>query len=85
MSGDESQTAAVTLCREVFDDNSEPTDKGKRLCSLSHPHFIDYIPELLEYASKIGIDTNSEKHLLYIAREGLLAELPNGWKPWFVK
>ena len=56
-----------------------------RLCSLSHPHFIDYIPELLEYASKIGIDTNSEKHLLYIAREGLLAELPNGWKPWFVK
>lgn len=38
--------------------------------------------ELLEYAEKIGIDISKEKHLLYIAREGLLAELPNGWKPW---
>ena len=38
--------------------------------------------ELREYATKLGIDVETEKHLLYIAREGLLAELPPGWKPW---
>ena len=38
--------------------------------------------ELKEYARKLGIDIETEKHLLYIAREGLLAELPSGWKPW---
>ena len=38
--------------------------------------------ELNEYAAKLGIDVENEKHLLYIAREGLLAELPDGWRPW---
>ena len=42
---------------------------------------LNSVLELLEYAVKIGIDIDKEKHLLYIAREGLLAELPNGWKP----
>ena len=39
--------------------------------------------ELHEYAGRLGIDVEKEKHLLYIAREGLLAELPGGWKPWY--
>ena len=44
---------------------------------------IFYFPvELLEYAVRLGIDVNTEKHLLHIAREGLLAELPAGWRPW---
>ena len=38
--------------------------------------------ELLEYAGKIGINIETERHLLYLAREGLLAELPDDWKPW---
>ena len=38
--------------------------------------------ELVEYAVRLGIDVNTEPHLLYIAREGLLAELPEGWRPW---
>ena len=38
--------------------------------------------ELLEYARKLGIDVHTEKQLLHIAREGLLAELPEGWRPW---
>jgi len=41
-----------------------------------------YIPEVLEYAEKIGIDVTNEPHLLYIAKEGVLQELPPQWKPW---
>ena len=29
MSQTEDDPTVVTLCKEVFDDNSEPTDKGK--------------------------------------------------------
>merc|ERR1719192_2554818 len=39
--------------------------------------------ELFEYAKKIGIALPEERHLLPIAREGLLAGLPEGWKPCF--
>ena len=38
--------------------------------------------EILEYAEKIGIDVTNEPHLLYIAKEGVLQELPPQWKPW---
>ncbi|ESO89091.1 hypothetical protein LOTGIDRAFT_105990 [Lottia gigantea] len=37
--------------------------------------------EVLEYASIIGIDVQTESHLLYIAREGINAPLPENWKP----
>ena len=43
---------------------------------------FDNLIELHEYARKLGIDVTKEKNLLHIAREGLLAELPGGWKPW---
>ena len=41
-----------------------------------------YFPEITEYAKKIGIDIETEKHLLYIAREGIVQKLPPEWKPW---
>ena len=41
-----------------------------------------YFIELNEYATKLGIIVEKERHLLYIAREGLLAELPDDWRPW---
>ena len=44
--------------------------------------FVSNIAELEEYARKLGINVAEEKHLLHIAREGLLAELPGGWRPW---
>ena len=44
--------------------------------------FISFIAELEEYARKLGIHVAEEKHLLHIASEGLLAELPGGWRPW---
>ena len=40
------------------------------------------LPEVLEYARKIGIDPEKEPQLLYLAKEGLIRELPGEWKPW---
>ncbi|CAL7939829.1 unnamed protein product [Xylocopa violacea] len=39
--------------------------------------------EVLEYARRLGIDPDTEPHLLYLAREGLMAALPKGWLPCF--
>ena len=38
--------------------------------------------EEFEYARKIGINPEKEPQLLYLAKEGLLRELPGEWKPW---
>ena len=40
-------------------------------------------PEVYEYAQTVGIDTQKEPHLLWIAREGISAPLPEHWKPWY--
>ncbi|XP_065644764.1 centrosomal protein of 164 kDa isoform X6 [Hydra vulgaris] len=37
--------------------------------------------EVYEYAQVIGIDPLREPELLYIARQGIVAPLPNDWKP----
>nr|ANN83892.1 Cep164 [Patiria miniata] len=37
--------------------------------------------EIVEYAQVIGIDVDKEKDLMWIAREGISAPLPNDWKP----
>lgn len=42
------------------------------------------ILEIYEYARVIGIDPDREYDLLWIAREGINAPLPDHWKPWFV-
>ncbi|KAG5458215.1 MAG: hypothetical protein BJ554DRAFT_1606 [Olpidium bornovanus] len=39
-------------------------------------------PEIEEYAQFLGIDTAKERHLLWVAREGLKAPLPPDWRPW---
>ena len=44
-----------------------------------------YVPiaEIVEYATTvIGIDPDTEPHLMWIAREGISAPLPADWKPW---
>ena len=40
------------------------------------------VAEVQEYAAKLGIDQECEPHLLYLAREGILQELPSEWRPW---
>ncbi|XP_049842062.1 centrosomal protein of 164 kDa isoform X1 [Schistocerca gregaria] len=39
--------------------------------------------EVHDYAVKIGIDPDSEPHLLHLARDGLMQALPPGWKPCY--
>ena len=42
------------------------------------------LSDLHEYAEKIGIDLDTEKHLLYLAEDALHTKLPTNWKPWLV-
>ena len=44
----------------------------------------NFVLEIYEYARVIGIDPIGEPELLWIAREGINAPLPEHWKPWFV-
>ncbi|XP_015439557.1 PREDICTED: centrosomal protein of 164 kDa [Dufourea novaeangliae] len=39
--------------------------------------------EVLQYARRLGIDPDAEPHLMDLAREGLMAALPKGWRPCF--
>lgn len=41
-----------------------------------------FFSEIHDYALKIGINIENEPHLLYLARDGLMEALPQGWKPW---
>jgi centrosomal protein CEP164 len=46
---------------------------------------VNYEPteeELLEYATWLGMNLPEESELLWVAREGLKAPLPEHWKPW---
>lgn len=51
---------------------------------LEEEYDDDYIPsehEVRDYAKEIGIDPDSEPELMWLAREGVIAPLPAGWKP----
>ena len=40
--------------------------------------------EVIDYAEWLGMDIEADEDLLWIAREGLKAPLPEHWKPWCV-
>lgn len=42
-------------------------------------YILFYCLDVLEYAKQIGIDIKNEPHLLWIAEEGLVANLPKDW------
>ncbi|XP_056107538.1 centrosomal protein of 164 kDa-like [Rhinichthys klamathensis goyatoka] len=51
---------------------------------LEEDYDENYIPseqEINEYAAEIGIDPQREPELLWLAREGMVAPLPDEWKP----
>jgi len=64
------------------------SNRSKHLLISSHVVFSKCLlcsicfAEISEYARVIGIDPDREKDLLYIAREGINAPLPENWKPW---
>ena len=39
------------------------------------------VDEIEEYAKYLGMDLANDRHLFYIAKEGLKAPLPGPWKP----
>jgi hypothetical protein len=45
------------------------------------PNYEPGEKEILEYAEFLGLDMEKDKDLLWIAREGLKAPLPEPWKP----
>ncbi|XP_069688817.1 centrosomal protein of 164 kDa isoform X2 [Periplaneta americana] len=61
-----SPSSRTIVCKEIFDENSVPSEE-----------------EIRDYAVKIGINPESEPHLLHFARDGLMQALPPGWKPCF--
>ena len=40
--------------------------------------------EVIEYARWLGVEEGEDDTLLWVAREGLTAQLPPNWKPWYV-
>ena len=65
---------------------SRPAQAGAAPESLVLEEEIDenYEPthdEIVEYAKWMGMDPEAEAELLWIAREGLKAPLPENWKP----
>ena len=45
------------------------------------PNYVPTQDEVIEYAKWIGMDLDTDQDLLWIAREGLKAPLPDDWKP----
>jgi hypothetical protein len=41
--------------------------------------------EVIEYARWLGVEEGEDDELLWVAREGLTAQLPPNWKPWYVR
>ena len=44
-------------------------------------YFPNVPTEILEYCKVLDLDPVTEKDLMYIAREGIKAPLPDQWKP----
>ena len=45
----------------------------------AQPSFRSYAPEIIQYARYLGMDPVEDRALLWIALEGIDAELPSGW------
>ncbi|ORZ40410.1 hypothetical protein BCR44DRAFT_1386408 [Catenaria anguillulae PL171] len=46
------------------------------------PNYEPTQKEIDEYAEFLGMNLEEDADLLWIAREGLKAPLPDAWKPW---
>ncbi len=69
----------MRACVEVM--ASQPAGDSIILEEEVDPSYEPTQEEVLEYARWLGMDTDADADLLYIAREGLKAPLPENWKP----
>ena len=59
------KTSPLVFLQELLDENYEPSQQ-----------------QIAEYAEWLGFETDDfDKGLMWIAKEGLKAPLPSGWKP----
>ena len=54
---------------------------GEQVVLERDPQYKITYEDLLTYAEWLGMDIETEQHLLWIAQEGLLEEPPADWKP----
>eukprot|EP01043_Picozoa_sp_COSAG02_P066478 COSAG02_NODE_10363_length_1958_cov_370.780263_2_plen_179_part_01 len=78
--------AAVAAAEPEPDTKKDTTVSAKSGESTVLEETIDenYEPtveEIAEYAKWLGMDLEADKHLFWMAREGLKAPLPKEWKP----
>lgn len=59
----------------------EPSPEDVILEEEIDPNYEPTEEELVEYATWLGMDLIKHKNLLWIAKEALIAPLPNDWKP----
>ena len=82
------------MLEEVFDPNYEPNPEGRLRAAVVVVYVLVVCwpfffvspppPDVADYASEIGLDLTAHPDLVWIAREGLKAPLPQNWKPWSV-
>ncbi|KAM4646169.1 centrosomal protein of 164 kDa isoform 3-T3 [Amazona ochrocephala] len=71
-------------CRQMQKAMEEPVLRIGDQIILDENYDEAYVPseqEVQDYARAIGIDPKKEPELLWLAREGIVALLPPGWKP----
>uniref|UniRef100_A0A8B9F843 Centrosomal protein of 164 kDa n=1 Tax=Amazona collaria TaxID=241587 RepID=A0A8B9F843_9PSIT len=71
-------------CRQMQKAMEEPVVRIGDQIILDENYDETYVPseqEVQDYARAIGIDPKKEPELLWLAREGIVALLPPGWKP----
>jgi centrosomal protein CEP164 len=78
---------SVVLDEDVEEDY-EPTEEGEsRICMIFSCSACCcglttlFSKEILEYATWLGMDCDEDPDLLWIAKEGIKAPLPDDWKP----
>ncbi|XP_033925449.1 centrosomal protein of 164 kDa isoform X4 [Melopsittacus undulatus] len=75
---------ALPPCRQMLEAPEESVVCIGDQIILEESYDENYVPseqEVQDYARAIGIDPIKEPELLWLAREGIVALLPPGWKP----
>jgi centrosomal protein CEP164 len=76
-------TGSIVLEEEIDPDYVPTESQGalRKLCYCDSLSYLHCTFEVLEYAKWLGMDTETDSELLWIAKEGLMAPLPCDWKP----
>lgn len=76
-----SQVATQESKSNAAESEAKAHSKIQVLADDLDPNYEPTEEEVLDYAAWLGIDLEAEKHLLWLAREGLKAPCPEPWKP----